>query len=253
MSIFYKQIQPIISYGCVNWALPSLSKYIYLDNVPNDITNDSIKNGLAAYGMTPILCKRVGKRLNPCRSVLLNMKSIDDKIKLLGLQNLCNIYDDVMVRNYDFDFDKLLYEKLHTRFCKFTMNVSKYSSNSACRAELGRYPLCYKMWNLSIQYWLRLENGTNNIILNMLINNCVKQEKHDWIQGIQYLLSLNGLGNIWLQPPWCNNSIIKSYGRIFSKRAEEQYIQKWDKNACYLTLHTYYRISTKHTHVQTTS
>ena len=75
------------------------------------------------------------------------MKSIDDKIKLLGLPYLCNIHDDVMVRNYDFDFDK----------------------------------------------------------------------KHDWIQSIQYLLSLNGLGNIWLQPPSCNNSIIKSYGRIFSK------------------------------------
>ena len=42
MSIFDKQIQPIISYGCVNWALPSSSKYIYLDNVPNDITNDHI-------------------------------------------------------------------------------------------------------------------------------------------------------------------------------------------------------------------
>ena len=42
LSIFDKQIQLIISYGCVNWALPSSSKYIYLDNVPNDITNDSI-------------------------------------------------------------------------------------------------------------------------------------------------------------------------------------------------------------------
>ena len=70
------------------------------------------------------------------------MTTIDEKIKLLGLPDLCNIHDDVMVRNYDFDFDKLLYEKLHTRFCKFTLNVSKYSSNYACRAELGRYPLC---------------------------------------------------------------------------------------------------------------
>ena len=67
------------------------------------------------------------------------MKSINDKMKLLGLPDLCNILDDVMVRNSDFDFDKLLYEKLHKRFCKFTLNVSKYRSNYACRAELGRY------------------------------------------------------------------------------------------------------------------
>ena len=59
MSIFDKQIQPIISYGCVNLALPSSSKHIYLDNVPNGITMDSIKNVLAAYGITLILGKRV--------------------------------------------------------------------------------------------------------------------------------------------------------------------------------------------------
>ena len=79
VSIFLKQIQSIISYGCVNWALPNSSKYIYLDNVPNDITRDRIKNGLAAYGITLILCKRVEKMLNLCRSVLLNMKVLMKK------------------------------------------------------------------------------------------------------------------------------------------------------------------------------
>ena len=72
--------------------------------------------------------------------------SIDDKIKVLGLPDLCNIHDDVMVRNYDFDFDKLLYEKLHTRFCKFTM-VNIAVKFYTCRAELYMYrkiPIMYK-------------------------------------------------------------------------------------------------------------
>ena len=79
------------------------------------------------------------------------------------------------------------------------------------------------------------------LITYIILNNgynCVKQEKHDWIQSIQYLLSLNGVGNSWLQPPLCNNSIIKSYGRIFSKCAEEQYIQEWNKK-CLLSKTTY--------------
>ena len=38
-----------------------------------------------------------------------------------------------------------------------------FSSNHACRAELGRFPICFKMWKLCLQYWLRLENGTDNI------------------------------------------------------------------------------------------
>ena len=166
MSIYDKQIQPIINYGCANWALPSSSTYMYLDNIPNDVSTNAIKRNLVANEINTVLCKRVGKSSNTCRPFLLNLSSIEDKMKLLRLQDLSSIHEDVAVRNYDIDCDKLMYEKLHTRYCKFTLNVSKFSSNYACRAELGRYPLCFKMWNLCIQYWLRLENGTNNPILN---------------------------------------------------------------------------------------
>ncbi len=32
-------------------------------------------------------------------------------------------------------------EQVHTDFCKYTLNVSKYASNDACMGELGRYPI----------------------------------------------------------------------------------------------------------------
>jgi len=37
--------------------------------------------------------------------------------------------------------DKLPFEELHNKMCKRILNVGKYSSNLAARAELGRYPL----------------------------------------------------------------------------------------------------------------
>ena len=32
-------------------------------------------------------------------------------------------------------------EKNHTKFCKFLIGANKYSSNGACKSEVGRYPL----------------------------------------------------------------------------------------------------------------
>ena len=105
--------------------------------------------------------------------------------------------------------------------------MSKFSSNHACRAEHGRFPICFKMWKLCLQYWLRLENGTDNIILNQAYQ-CNKEENHYWYQSIKYLLCINGLGNNWYCPPIGHTYRIKRNGNILRKRLEEQYIQDSD-------------------------
>ena len=110
--------------------------------------------------------------------------------------------------------------------------MSKFSSNHACRAEHGRFPICFKMWKLCLQYWLRLENGTDNIILNQ-VYQCNKEENHYWYQSIKYLLCINGLGNIWYCPPIGHTYSIKPNGNILRKRLEEQYIQDSDTKCLY--------------------
>ena len=57
-------------------------------------------------------------------------------------------------------------EKVHQYFCKRTLNVSKYASKNAVNAELGRCPIMHKAWGLAVEYSLRLENCTENAILN---------------------------------------------------------------------------------------
>ena len=56
-------------------------------------------------------------------------------------------------------------KKTHSKYCKFALSVPKYSSTSACMAEMGRYPLSFKIWSLCIKYWMRLASGTNNVLL----------------------------------------------------------------------------------------
>ena len=52
------------------------------------------------------------------------------------------------------------------------------------RAKLGRFPICFKLWKLCLQYWLRLKNGTDNIILNQAYQY-TKEENHCWYQSIK--------------------------------------------------------------------
>ena len=226
-SLFDKQILPILSYGCSVWSLPHTNNYMYIEKVPNDISISDIKSKLTSLGIKITMCKRMGRISTFNRPILLQMENSDEKIKLIGMNDLSNIHRNASLRNYDTETDKQPYEKLHTKFCKYALGVSKFSSNHACRAELGRFPICFKMWKLCLQYWLRLENGTDNIILNQAYQ-CNKEENHYWYQSIKYLLCINGLGNIWYCPPIGNTYSIKRNGNILRKRLEEQYIQHSD-------------------------
>ena len=97
-------------------------------------------------------------------------------------------------------------------------------------AELGRFPLSFKIWTLCIKYWLRLENSTDNVIVNNAML-CVKNENHEWLQNIKYILQLNGFGNRWNNPIVSHHAYIDRFALSFRKRLEAQYIQFWD-NKC---------------------
>ena len=91
------------------------------------------------------------------------------------------------------------YEKVNTNVCTFILNLSKQAGNNACRGDLGRFPICNKIWNLSAKYWLRLEQGTDNVFLNNAFL-CAKTENHKWVQQICSIMTRFGMGHIW--PVW---------------------------------------------------
>jgi hypothetical protein len=82
LSLFDKQISPILLYGCPVWGSPTPNNYVYLDNVPEDISPKEALRQVDA-SIHAHMCKRVGRRKeNSNRPVLINTINISDKFKL---------------------------------------------------------------------------------------------------------------------------------------------------------------------------
>ena len=47
--------------------------------------------------------------------------------------------------------------KLHAEFCKILLHVQRKTTNNACRAELGQYPLIIKTQKRAIKLWNHLK------------------------------------------------------------------------------------------------
>ena len=77
--------------------------------------------------------------------------------------------------------DKSIVDKVHTKFCKFTLGVKKCASNIASRAELGRYPIDNFIKVQSLLYEDRLLNDTK---INPILQECYKVSKFIDSKGI---------------------------------------------------------------------
>ena len=128
------------------------------------------------------------------------------------------------ILNFDIKIENLPYEKVHTKFLKMILGVSKYTDNASVFGELGRYPISYKCLALCVKYWHRLSTGNSpNILLNCAYESENKYNS-SWIQSIQYLLSVNGLGHLWENPNLASSAVIY---KQFQLRLTDQFIQNW--------------------------
>ena len=166
--------------------------------------------------------RRVGKRSNASnRKIIIRLHSFSDKNEVL---RCCQNTTYVFV-NFDTEPNYLMkdsIEKVHTAYMKKTLNVTKFASNMCMYSELRRFPILHNAWSLAIKYWLRLCTGTGNILLNNAYRLAM-EENHMWVQSIQYLLSSNGLGDIWICPENAN----AQFHKLFRLSLNDQFIQRW--------------------------
>ena len=218
LSIFDKQIVPILLYGSNIWSLPQTHTLLYILNQSNNGKTREIAekflDNLGAKKIPIHYAKRVGKTNNQqSKKILVKLKQYDD-VELLLRQNS----DSLQTFHPSVPHD---IEKVHSDFCKKALSVSKYSSTSAVMSEVGRFPILHNAYSFAVKYWFRLNNGTSNTLLNnaFIVN---KDEKLDWYQGIQYILCQNGFRNVWLDFRSVNND---SFDKVFKKRLNDQSIQ----------------------------
>ena len=221
MNIFDKQIAPVLLYGCPIWSVPNDGNLIYLENQPEGgNTRQIVQNALTTVSNNPVdfmYARRVGR--------IRNGHSRDILIKL------CNFYDkENILRTHHGTFTFRRYKsedysditKTQLDFCKKSLNISKYSSSCAVRMELGLHTLDAKAHSLAIKYWLRLETGTTNFLLNQAYNEA-KFLNTQWLQGIQYLLTNNGFGDVLAQP---HSVHPKLFHKTFRERLDNQSSQE---------------------------
>ena len=144
------------------------------------------------------------------------MKNYTDKTTLLSTNNSNYIFNNFTPPNYS-DISKN-----HLDFCKKSLNISKFSSNTAVQYELGRGLIEHKAFALAIKYWLRLTQETKNVLLNESFKEA-KRANIEWIQGIQSLLHNNGFGYVFSNPETVNTKIFHTQ---FRQRLNDQNIQR---------------------------
>ena len=224
MNIFQKQILPILTYGCAIWGLPKENNYIYLTGLKECTEyKDIIYKYIDKKNI--LFCKRVGKITQLPRKVLIKCSSFAIKENLFRLNALDENNVPFHVENYNLSFNEKC-DKMHASYCKFVLNLDKFTSNFAARAELGSFPISLFIWTTCIKYWHRMEKGNcPNTLLNKtyLMN---KECNSQWYQNIESLLKLNGLGNEFINPNKSENT--KLFGIKIKSRLQDQYLQTWN-------------------------
>ena len=220
MCIFDKQIAPILLYGCPIWGLPKSHNLIYVEEQPEqrnsrNVADEAFRRTLG-HSVQFEYARRVGKpNMNQSRKILVKLKRYTDKEKIL--RSDCSSYKFTNFENTSYSD----IAKMHMDFCKKALNVSKFCSNTAVYTEMGVFPLEHQAQSLTIKYWLRLVNGTENVLLNECYNDSLNMNS-DWLDGLNSLLNINGFGNVWFNPESVNKD---SFHKIFKQSINDQFVQ----------------------------
>ena len=138
------------------------------------------------------------------------------------------------INNYFNFIDRSIVDKVHTKFCKFTLGVKKCASNLAARSDLGRYPVDCFIKTQSLLYEDRLHQTDINPILKECYTLCKilhLEGIYSWYTYIDHVRNYNQLSvcnddsnqNINCS---CKISGNKAY---YKKELGNQYIKKYEE------------------------
>ena len=95
-------------------------------------------------------------------------------------------YLQIYTKNDFGHLDKLPFEELHNKMCKRILNVGKYSSNLAARAELGRYPLIICIAAQAVKFLSQVASSPGKLSHQAYLEE--KNNRGDWIMFCEAVL-----------------------------------------------------------------
>ena len=223
LSIFDKKIAPILLYGCPIWGIRPRKEQISIKL--QTITGNAKEGIMECFKTIGSTIKsddfQVIRVYRDKGEAIVKINKMTCKIELLAKYQKRPV---TFIIQEHVIADKNDIEKTHTNFCKFTLGISKYESNTLVLGELGRYPIEFKAIRQCLLYWLRLEQSTDNVLLNKAFNDC-KNLNHDWINNIYNFLCSNGLRHIWENIKQLDKNYVK---HKIIQRLNDQYLQKYN-------------------------
>ncbi len=98
--------------------------------------------------------------------------------------------------SYDENISDCEIDQTYHSFCKYGIGISKYTCSTLTLEELGKFPLSHKDSVIALACWLRMEQGTEDLLLNKAFNS-MKRENHPWLQNVYCFLCKIGLKEGW--------------------------------------------------------
>ena len=170
--LFESKIEPLLTYGSIIWAIEKSTNTVLVvtdtkitnqDNVRN-IVSSHFKELWERYCPKLELVRRLSKKKDTDRPILIKFVHSHDKHKLLyetkDVPNGLKVKD-----NYKNEGCQEI-EQIQDSFQKYCINVSKHCSNVISKAELGKFPLQFKVQPQMVKYFLRKVQGTDNKLLD---------------------------------------------------------------------------------------
>ena len=167
------------------------------------------------------------------------LKILDSVIEPISLYG-CEIWGPLANQEFE-KWDKHQTETLHAELCKSILRTQRKTTNNACRAELGRYPLIIKVKKRALKFYNHLKESNPDTLHNIALKHS------DNLQGCPLSQLAQGLcAQTQAQPPDRKpigpNQIIR--------KEKESYLTYWkettqnqSKMECYLALKREYTLA----------
>ena len=83
--------------------------------------------------------------------------------------------------------DKLPQEKLHLKFCIYTLGVSSRATNLAVRGETGRYPLLLQILTNMLKCLMHIKSSKNDLLTEAfrLSENLTSSGIDSWVNSMK--------------------------------------------------------------------
>lgn len=180
-------------------------------------------------------CNRTQKRLSQHAAFALhNLFSLFRQIEFTTSQK-CKLFDVLVgsILNYSAEVwgynDAKDVEILHTKFCRWILQVRKSTNLSGLYWELGRFPLIIYRKISMIRYWIKLLRSSDTFIpkkMYEILKNDIENNRTynglNWALQIKNILDSLGLSNIWI-----HQTGIDIPFNLIKQRMTDTYKQSW--------------------------